>query len=116
MSEKATIEEFQEAFAELSNRWPAEIDVSECIRGRSGGAQIPNLTRVHDDIEKQIDQHSDDSDYHLKRAMEFAIYTQLHLLIRADGRTRVGRSEISFDDVRRIFDSYDSWHIVDGDD
>ncbi|MDO8651172.1 MAG: hypothetical protein Q7R66_03160 [Undibacterium sp.] len=45
--------EFEQAFKIVMEKWPDEVDISDIKFHSSGGANIPELTKAHDAVEKQ---------------------------------------------------------------
>jgi len=59
--------------------WPKEIDVGDKKIHQNGGAAIPNLTVIHDDIESaMLSANLSNAILH----MDWAIYTVLHQMAR----------------------------------
>ena len=77
--------------------WPKKIDVRKKTIYDNGGASIPKLTSVHDEIEEKILKLNDDMLSH----MDWAIYTVLHISARK--KDEIVISDIDQEEVFKYF-------------
>jgi hypothetical protein len=89
---------FEKLFSEVISLWPDSVVILDKILHKNGGASIPMLTAIHDEIQEKITSDNDDP---LLLHMDFAVYTVLHQAARA--RTEICPKNIDIEMVRKIF-------------
>ena len=92
--------EFISVYDILINLWPETIDVREKIFQDNGGASIPNLISVKDDIESKLESVSG-YDEHLHDHINWAIFKLLHQLAKQSNF--IHPRDIDKDEVFKIF-------------
>lgn len=85
-------------FDEAISYWPEKIQIREKALFADGGAKIPALTAIHDEIEEKINNLKDG---YLLLQMDWAIYTVLHKEARICEELLTRNVDV--DDVFRIF-------------
>lgn len=91
-------DEFQTLFERAIALWPDNLPTSDKTLHRSGGASIPLLTSVHDEISKKIESISDNQ---LLTQMDWAIYTVIHQAARV--HDQIEPRKVDMEAVRNIF-------------
>jgi len=89
---------FYKLFQEIIVIWPSKIDVSKKVAYENGGVNIPNLTKIHDEIEEKILIFDDN----LLCQMDWAIYTVLHQLAQVKNEVLI--KDIDVDMVKKVFE------------
>ena len=113
MTTAITYENFMKSYEIVTSYWPIELDVSEQYKVGQRGYRIPNLSAAHDAVESEISDQYDSQEHDILIAIEFALFTQLHNKIRDTRQTSIAQEDMSLDDVKAIFNSYDAWEIID---
>ena len=91
-------DEFQKLFETVIAFWPDNLPTSDKKLHGSGGASIPLLTAVHDEISKKIESISDNQ---FLIQMDWAIYTTLHQAARV--QDQIEPRKVDMEAVRNIF-------------
>lgn len=91
-------DEFQTLFEKVIVLWPDNLPTSEKTLHGNGGASIPLLSSVHDEISKKIESISDNQ---LLIQMDWAIYTILHQTARV--HDQIEPRKVDMEAVRNIF-------------
>ena len=93
--------EFEEAFVFVHDMWPEKIDISDIKMHENGGASIPKLTKIHDQIEEK--------NLELEREvviMDWSIYQYLHLKAREIHQKGVSiliTKDIDLNELRKLY-------------
>ena len=78
--------------------WPDSVLVKDKILFDNGGARIPELIRIHDEIEAKILSGEDD---YLLRQMDWAIFTVLHSMAKTTDELII--SQLDFKAVEDVY-------------
>jgi hypothetical protein len=89
---------FEKLFGEVISLWPSNVVILDKDLHKNGGASIPMLTAIHDEILEKITSGTDNP---LLLHMDWAIYTVLHQAARA--QMEICPKNIDVEMVKKIF-------------
>lgn len=95
---------FDESFEKVISLWPETLLVSDKVHHKNGGASIPKLTFVHDEIQNNIEGFDGNE---MLIQMDWAIYTVLHQAAR--NQDEISPKNIDREKVRTIFERNLGW-------
>lgn len=88
-------------FNRIIGCYPETISLADTKMYKNGGATIPMLIQLHDEVEEKF-ENSDE-----ERGMDWAIFTALHLKAREcinAGNAELSTNQINYQDALRIYE------------
>jgi len=98
-------EKFNKIYKDVLSYWPIQIDVREKTLFENGGADIPNLTHIHDKIEDSFPEYTDNNRDYIDWSAQVAwcIYTLLHQKARKSDCENVFPKDLSQEEIFNLF-------------